>query len=243
MYNLTSTKNLVIFTVLLFLLNFLSKLLKEVFSVRISVYPSTVLKLSAVVLLSLYFMIYLRTKKFSWFVYVILIIFGVDLLMKITQDIPLYIIYNRLYFFLKGFFFFVFITAIIDLEKNDLEKPINVLLIIGELNLVLILTGVLFDINIFQSYPNSGRFGFNGIIAEPGFGSCFYILLVIISYFRCRYQNQNYLTMIFMLVALVLLGTKSGYLFIGVLILIHILYLLKRLEYQISFIALMVSTK
>lgn len=235
--NLISNKSLAIFTALLFFFNFLSKLLKEIFSVRISLYPSTVLKLSAVGLLFIYFIMYLRNKKFARYIYAIIIIFGIDLLIKIVQEVPSHVLFNRSYFFFKGIFFFLLIVGLRDFEKKDLEKPINVLFFIGKLNLALILVGALFDINLFKSYPHTDRFGFNGIMAEPGISTYFYMLLAILSYLRYRYLDYSYWTTIFMLVAIVFLGTKSGYLFIGILVLIQILYLLKKRAYQISFIA------
>ena len=195
--NLISNKSLAIFTALLFFFNFLSKLLKEIFSVRISLYPSTVLKLSAVGLLFIYFIMYLRNKKFARYIYAIIIIFGIDLLIKIVQEVPSHVLFNRSYFFFKGIFFFLLIVGLRDFEKKDLEKPINVLFFIGKLNLALILVGALFDINLFKSYPHTDRFGFNGIMAEPGISTYFYMLLAILSYLRYRYLDYSYWTTIF----------------------------------------------
>jgi hypothetical protein len=239
---LISNKSLAIFTLLLFLLNFLSKVLKESFSVRIPLYPSTVLKLGGVTLLFLYFICYVRTKKIAWYVYTILLVFSIDLLIKVMQDAPSTMLFNRAYFFFKGIFFFLLLVGIKDLGKKELEKPIDMLMAIGKFNLALILIGALFDINIFKSYPHTDRFGFNGIMAEPGISSYMYMLLAIVAYLRYRYQNYNYWTAVFMLIALVFLGTKSAYLFVGIIILIHILYLLKKLVYQLSFVTAMIVT-
>lgn len=240
--NLISAKGLAVFSGLLFLLNFLSKFLKEICSVRIPVYPSTVLKFLAVALLLIYFVMYLKTKKFARYIYILILLFGIDLIIKSFQEISFDILYSRSYYFFKGIFLFLFFIAIKDLDKKDLEKPIKILFFIGKLNLLLILIGAAFDINLFQSYPHTDRFGYNGIMAEPGISSYFYILLTSIAYVRYRYQNDTYWITIFMLIATAFLGTKSGYLFIGILIFIHLLYILKKTAYQISFVAVLLTT-
>jgi len=234
-----SPKGLAVFTILLFLLNFSSKVVKEVFFIRIYFYPSTLLKLAAVVFLLVYFIMYMKSNKFTKYIYILCAIFGIDFLLKIMQQVPVEVLYNRFYFFMKGLFFYLCVITFKDLKKEHLEKTVKTLFVVAKINLILSIFGVLLEINLFKSYPNSSRFGFNGIIAEPGIGTYFYILLATISYLKYRYQKSSYITLILMILAILLLGTKSGYLFIGILGLIHMLYLLKKQIYQVTFISIL----
>ncbi len=237
-----SSKSILIFAILLFVLNFVSKLCKEVLLLDASFYPSTVLKIAAVFLLGIYFIVHLRNDKLAKYIYLLFGVFIIDFLIKVYHQEALSVLSSRSYYFLKLIFFFLLLLALKDFKKENLEKTINILFLIAKINLVFILLGFLFKIDLFKSYPYTVRFGFNGIISEPGISSYFYMLLAIIAYLKYIYQKGSLLNVLLLCIGVFFLGTKSGLLFLAILIFIHILILLKKNVYRFSFVAVLVTS-
>ncbi|MGH1384890.1 hypothetical protein [Kordia sp.] len=235
-----SSKSILIFAILLFALNFVSKLCKEVFSMSASFYPSTVLKLLAVLLLGIYFITFLRKDKLAKYVYILVGVFLIDVLIKVFNQEAFSVIIGKSYFFSKLIFFFLLIIAIRGFKKESLEKTINVLFLIAKINLIFIVIGFLFKIDIFKSYPYTIRFGFNGIISEPGISSYFYMLLAIAAYLKYIYKKGSLINLLLICIGVFFLGTKSGLLFLAILAFIHILILLKKNIYRFSFVAALI---
>jgi hypothetical protein len=145
------------------------------------------------------------------------------------------------YFFFKAIFFFMLVIIFKDYKKEFFEKTLNALHVIAKINLLFMIIGMVFDINIFKSYPNSERFGFNGLIPEPGISSYFYILLAIVFYIKFIYEKSTSVDLILMLSAILLLGTKSGILFIFILLLVHVLNLFKNSISRIIFLVPLIT--
>ncbi|AXG68968.1 hypothetical protein KORDIASMS9_01187 [Kordia sp. SMS9] len=237
-----SSKSILIFAILLFASNFVSKLCKEVFSMNASFYPSTILKILAVFVLGIYFVMFLRKDTLAKYVYILVGVFLVDVLIKVFHQEAFSVIMSKGYFFSKLIFFFLLAIAIKDVKKEHLEKTINALFLIAKINLIFIVIGFLFKIDIFKSYPYTDRFGFNGIISEPGISSYFYMLLAIIAYMKYIYKKGSLINLLLICIGVFFLGTKSGLLFLAILVFIHILILLKKNIYRLSFVAVLVTS-
>jgi hypothetical protein len=238
-----SSKSILLFALFLFVFNFVFKIYKVVFFKTIHLYPytpSALLKLLATLLLGVYFLTYLRKEKLAKYIYILCAIFFIDILIKAYNQEVSAVIISRIYFFLKAIFFFLFIIAVKDFKKEFFEKTIQLHFLIAKINLCFILIGFLFKINVFMSYPYTGRFGYNGMISEPGVSSYFYMLLASIAYIQYVYKKNGIINLMLMLVAILFLGTKSGLLFIAILGFIHILILLKKSVYRISFVAALI---
>ncbi|MFK7747173.1 MAG: hypothetical protein AB8B65_02155 [Kordia sp.] len=205
-----------------------------------SFYPSTVLKIAAVVLLGIYFVLHLRNTKLATYIYILVGIFVIDFIIKVYNQEAFAVLTSRSYYFLKLIFFFLLLLALKDFKKEHLEKTINALFLIAQINLIFIVIGFLFKIDIFKSYPYTIRFGFNGIISEPGISSYFYMLLAIIAYLKYVYKKGSLVNLLFMCIGVFFLGTKSGLLFLAIIAFIHILILLKKNVYRISFVAALI---
>lgn len=236
-----SSKSILIFAILLFASNFVSKLCKEVFLMEGSFYPSTVVKIAAVFLLGIYFIIHLRNDKLAKYVYILVGIFIIDFLIKVYHQEAFTVFSSKSYYFLKLIFFFLLVLALKDFKREHLEKTINILFLIAKINLIFILIGFLFKIDLFKSYPYTVRFGFNGIISEPGISSYFYMLLSIVAYLKYLYERGSLINLLLICIGVFFLGTKSGLLFLAILVFIHILILLKKNIYRLSFVAVLVT--
>jgi hypothetical protein len=236
-----SSKSILIFASMLFFLNFVSKFCKEFFIINPSFYPSTILKLLSVVILGIYFVIHLRTHKLAKYIYVLGGIFAIDVGIKLFNQEGFHLIHSKAYFFFKLLFFFLFVIAVKDLKKEDLQKTINVLFLIAKLNILCMIIGFLFDVQFFKSYPYTDRFGYNGVISEPGISSYFYMLMGIIAYIQYIYKQGTLINLLLICVGTFFLGTKSGLLFLAILAFIHVLILLRKNVYRISFVAALIT--
>jgi hypothetical protein len=236
-----SSKSILIFAIMLFFLNFVSKFCKEFFIINPSFYPSTILKLLSVVILGIYFVIHLRTHKLAKYIYVLGGIFAIDVGIKLFNQEGFHLIHSKAYFFFKLLFFFLFVIAVKDLKKEDLQKTINVLFLIAKLNILCMIIGFLFDVQFFKSYPYTDRFGYNGVISEPGISSYFYMLMGIIAYIQYIYKQGTLINLLLICVGTFFLGTKSGLLFLAILAFIHVLILLRKNVYRISFVAALIT--
>jgi hypothetical protein len=160
---------------------------------------------------------------------------------KLFNQEGFHLIHSKAYFFFKLLFFFLFVIAVKDLKKEDLQKTINVLFLIAKLNILCMIIGFLFDVQFFKSYPYTDRFGYNGVISEPGISSYFYMLMGIIAYIQYIYKQGTLINLLLICVGTFFLGTKSGLLFLAILAFIHVLILLRKNVYRISFVAALIT--
>lgn len=74
------------------------------------------------------------------------------------------------------------------------------------INAILILTGILFEVKIFQTYQFDGRFGYNGLILSQGFTPFFYLCATTV-FWVCRDKKM----LLLLLVLCALSGLKGVY--------------------------------
>ena len=111
-------------------------------------------------------------------------------------------------------------------------------MLFAKINIILMILGVLFEINLFKSYPNSIRFGYNGILPQQGIGTYFYCLILSISYFKFYLEKESLFSFLFILFGSFLIGTKGMYLFITLLLYISIILMLKSKKNRIFFLVI-----
>jgi O-antigen ligase len=210
----------------LILSNFITKYLLFVRPISNVVYPSTMVKFAFILIVLLLFVKNHLKTKISIAVAVLFFLFLINLI----DDYKLFtkqLVIENIHYFLKHIFLFLLIPVIYSLGKNSILKTINWLVVIGVANVGLMFLGFIFDINLFKSYPNTARFGYNGVLPIQGVGTFFYAFLILISFFKA-YQEKNNRTLwtyfLIILIGSILLGTKASYLF-TMLFLIGLLFL------------------
>ena len=211
---------------ILMLSNFITKYLLFVKPISNVVYPSTVVKFTFILIVLLLFVKYHLKTKISIAIAVLFFL----ILINLIDDYKLFtkqLVIENIHYFLKHIFLFLLIPVIYSLSKNSLLKTINWLVIIGVANVGLMFLGFIFDINLFKSYPNTARFGYNGILPIQGVGTFFYAFLILISFFKAYLEKNNWTLWTYFLIILIgsiLLGTKASYLF-TMLFLVGLLFL------------------
>lgn len=103
------------------------------------------------------------------------------------------------------------LSALIDFKKYG-EIFLNNIESILIVNGVLIITGSIFGIELFKSYPNSDRWGYDGIIGlHNTINNIFYGLILIHTIMN---KKKSLFKIFFFVICLTLLGQKAGILYI-----------------------------
>jgi len=206
---------LLIGAIILMLSNFITKYLLFVKPISNVIYPSTVLKFTFILIVLLLFVKNHLKTKISIAVVVLFFLFLINLIddyKLLTKQLVI----ENIHYFLKHIFLFLLIPVICSLDKSSLLKTVNWLVIIGVVNVGLMFLGFVFDINLFKSYPNTARFGYNGILPIQGAGTFFYAFLILLSFFKAYQEKNGWVLWTYFLIILIgsiLLGTKASYLF------------------------------
>ena len=84
---------------------------------------------------------------------------------------------------------------------------IRVLIYFLIVNACFIIIGFLFQVNFFQSFPNSSRFGYSGLFSKSGEAVLLYIMIAILFYIRFL-KNKNFYPVLFFIIIAMLTGKK-----------------------------------
>ena len=108
------------------------------------------------------------------------------------------LIKGNIYFFIRYLYFPIFILYLSGLtetlQEELLKRLIFILKSIIFINIILMMIGFLFDINLFKSYTFSNRFGYCGIFIHPGDLSYLYMALTIAlfyEYIKCNNKKKR----------------------------------------------------
>ena len=135
------------------------------------------------------------------------------------------------YFFIRFSSIFVFIMAFSSWES---AKPIAIKLLKGIekiliFNTFFILIGFLFEIKVFKSYHfASARFGYDGLFNKVNEVSYFYIILIANLYYQYITTKNKVWLLVYVSGVSLLLGTKTVLLFLGLLLLFHVVCVAKQ---------------
>lgn len=229
---------------LIFLFDFITKCI-IIFDIdgfkRYSAIPKTLLEIGIVALL-------LKKKaiRYPILIYLLILvsIFVLNNILKINQfkwgDFL-----SNLYILNKYLYVFFFIMAYSTLEekrrKNLLIQIKDIVILIGIVNGVFMILGLLTQWEILKSYPFSSRFGYNGFFVKTSEASYLYILLVITTYFDYLVKRTNGILCLYFIFIAFLLGTKAIWVFVGLVMLLHFFYNERRVVKK-GFIIALTST-
>lgn len=191
------------------------------------------LKLGFEILLISYLVFNIRKRKILIYPTVLL---GCYFLGFLVLRKPLKEIFNswstgNLYYLNSFLFIFLFIatTKVVEIKSDTFHKIFKIFKIILYINSVFIIFGVLFQIELFRTYPYSARFGYNGFFAKNGEVTYFYMLLLLKLYYdNIKNKHRNLLEIFLIIFVTVFIGKKVMFLFVGLLALFHFLYLHKK---------------
>lgn len=134
-------------------------------------------------------------------------------------------IFQKIYVLNKYLYLFLFATVLLNLEKKKRKEILrnirNIVLLIGVINGLLMILGLLTDFEILRSYRYTERFGFNGLFVKTSETSYMYILLIITTYYEYINSKRKGLLCLFFIAISLLIGTKAIWLFIILLSIIH----------------------
>ncbi len=150
---------------------------------------------------------------------------------------------GSIYYLNRFLFIFLFIASTLSLKNKDylinkISRIIDCILII---NGILIITGFLFDIDLFKSYPNSSRFGYNGAFNKLSI-YMWYIIFLSKLYYNIITEKRSYFLFFFILFASVLTGSKIILFFLLLLIAFHFFQIYRNNKKIIILIVIICST-
>ncbi|WP_046755334.1 hypothetical protein [Kordia jejudonensis] len=217
--------------VLLLVADFVTKMIVRLTDLQLNYYPSTIVK-ALLICFTLFFFLKLGDKKAWTYVVAILVIFLLGLVFDPERQLSLGYINGKFYYFIRHLYFFLLIPILANLSQETWKKIIKILIIFAKVNAIFIVLGLLFDINVFKSYPYTNRFGFNGLLPIQGAGTFYYIFVISIVYYKGFTEYRNFkkinrstlLDFIILVVAALLLGTKGAYLFLFLLLLADVFF-------------------
>ena len=88
---------------------------------------------------------------------------------------------------------------------------VNQLLVFLTINAVFIISGAVFSISLFESYPLSGRWGYSGLLWHLNFHCASYGILLI---YLLQKEHKQWVTIFLFGLTLMLLGQKAGVLYL-----------------------------
>lgn len=147
-------------------------------------------------------------------------------------------------FLAKFLFILILLVFFSPLFKNInlLLKGFEIFEIIFFINLILILLGFLFKIELFETYYGS-RTGYSGIYAKSGVVSYHFIILILYYYRKAALKNNYKNIFIFSLVLILsfFVGTKKIFLFYPILLTYHLMFGTKFHKKQIIIVCCIIS--
>lgn len=132
--------------------------------------------------------------------------------------------------FLKGdiyhlnkYIYIILFVAVVkeNTHKVELSKIIfKTIVLVLSINSLLIIAGLIFDINLFKSFPDSARFGYSGIFSKSGESVLLYLLISIFYYIRFL-RGASILPVIYFVLIALLSGKKIAFLILPLFYLVH----------------------
>ena len=113
---------------------------------------------------------------------------------------------------------FVTLWSVIARGGNGNKILLNIVERVVVCNALMSITGLIFDLQVFESYPYSGRWGYSGFMFRNTS-----ILLYFIFIIREWQNGKNILKLLLLSFALLISGTKSGIMIFGLLFLLLII--------------------
>ncbi|PHK24667.1 hypothetical protein VF13_42795, partial [Nostoc linckia z16] len=129
--------------------------------------------------------------------------------------------------YIFGFMLYAGVHSIYTQQELSTQTPklLNVLEWLFIINTICIVAGCIFNINLFKSYLDINRFGYNGLLRNSTHASYIYMIYTLYFYYRgVVYNTRRYKwLLVFSFLSLFVIGTKSAILFGILLVLFHLL--------------------
>jgi hypothetical protein len=155
-----------------------------------------------------------------------------------AMDILLFIQYFFKYTFL--YILYIFMIKYFKISEIDLKKILKVFIAIVTINVVSQIIGLVFSIPALLSYPDLERFGAKGLVPATNEVTLFYLIALMLGYYRFKYEN-NYKLLILAISGSLLTGTK-GILIALILLLVILLLNSKRKLYSAISVFLIIGS-
>lgn len=240
-YNYLLIKSLTLIVGFLFFFNFINKIANVYDFEFYLLNTSFIYKGIITLLFGLSFLIN-NKNKISIYLYGLISIFILNIIIAVIYNEKLKVDLMSFKYLFKTLFMFLVLSFLYNNKKkiNEFIGPtIQFLLKFGKINVAIMLVGFMFEINLFKSYPNSLRFGYNGVMPISGMGTYFYCFLLSISSYSLLKNKKNTLDFIIFFVGAILIGSKAIYLFLVLLTIILLSQLIKNKVISIAVIFLL----
>lgn len=139
--------------------------------------------------------------------------------------------------FLGKYLFFPYLLLLfMDLfsDKTSILKLINIFEILFFINIVVMITGSIFEIQVFKTYFYGNRFGYKGIYSMSSQTTIYFILMMFYYTYRLleKYDKWVLFKLFFVISTSLLIGTKTVYFFLVLLCFYYLIFLkgYKRIE-------------
>ena len=167
----------------------------------------------AILILSFLIGQYMLTEKHS--------IFGDNLLEEFKR--------GDVYIFMKYIYilFFVGVYEKITNNENLTDRLVNLFNGFMIINTIFIGIGLITNWELFKSYPYTTRFGYQGLIELAGESIHLYTTAISLAYIK-YVKTKKYGLLILFILGGILLGKKAMFIYLALLVLVHLIYLKKK---------------
>lgn len=133
--------------------------------------------------------------------------------------------------FIYAFILYPVVAYVLKKNPSLINSLVKIFYMLFIANIVVVVVGLVLDMEIIKSYPLRERFGFSGLIPKRNEATLFYMLGLLVGYFRLVVQKKKELSLFLIgVMGSLMLGTKGMYFFLLLLGLFHIRYNKKLLK-------------
>lgn len=148
------------------------------------------------------------------------------------QSFSLYELYIQIKTLSRYCYPFLWLIFFSTLSSYQIESSITGYRLILVINTILILIGIVFKVDLFNSYSN--RFGYDGVFYLANDASAFYFIGLVVLYYRVIKNKEwkSVLEFVLVIIGSLLLGTKTAFLFLFLFSIYHV-YTTKKYKHGI----------
>lgn len=244
---LERSNKLLTFTIVIFVFGDLLRKIALYFDFSFNRYTGVfkaIVFLSYIIFIGLYLEEYYKqkeVKKLIKFFCVLIIVFviGQFLIKTSLNETLLDSFRGNLVFLVRYLFWPLTVIVFFPLINSNRYSKLNLRIIIYVffINIIFIILGHYFSINLFRTYINSIRFGFMGFYNTSNQVSYYFILMILYFYYRVFYKGTTNIELVLVLLTSVLIGTKKVYFYLFILFTFH--FFKNKLYYKREFYIIM----
>lgn len=158
----------------------------------------------------------------------------------ILQNFDFQVLRGSIYYLDRFIFIFIFILVFITTIKNTeiINRTLKYIEFILIINAFFIIIGVVTEIDFFDSYSGSSvRFGSDGLFNKVNEVSFIYMIYITHLYLQYLKEKSKLPLLVFITFSSLLLGTKTVFLFLFLLLVFHFVYFLGKKQHWIRFVS------